>query len=340
MKQKALLFTLIISLLLVAVAPVASAATQQTHRVYVYGQLVTSNAINYKGTTIAPFKPILEALGYTISYNTQTKTVRAVKMDAMIISFTANNKKVFVNGQPMQLTIAPQSINGTTYVPLRFVSEVSGEDVNVDPVTKNIFIATAPIAGNTAPDNNVSKPSSVNKPVNKNVNAFRNTKWGMTISQVKKSETAKFRQSEDSGKVLVYNGEVGGLDADIVYMFTKSGSLAGGAYFISEYLASDDYVYEYDGLKELFIKKYGSPTSRNDEFWRDTLFQDEPRYNWGTAVAAGHLSLMSTWKTNGTTITLILYGDAFVCKLAVQYTSDELYPKLEKERGDKEMIGI
>lgn len=68
----------------------------------------------------------------TVSAKSGTETIKA----------TYNNIKMYVNGKEISSTVEPFQINGTTYVPLRVVSESLGVDVNWDGSTNSIYLNT------------------------------------------------------------------------------------------------------------------------------------------------------------------------------------------------------
>ncbi len=57
------------------------------------------------------------------------------------IMLRLNDKNAIVNGNPTTLNVAPTVINGSTLIPLRFISEALGMDVNFDPYTNTITIS-------------------------------------------------------------------------------------------------------------------------------------------------------------------------------------------------------
>jgi hypothetical protein len=79
-----------------------------------------------KGYTLVPFRFIGEALQATINYTTNplTKQVKAVtyELDGTFIELTIGSLRAMVNGNPILLDVPPQIKNGTTVVPLRFVT--------------------------------------------------------------------------------------------------------------------------------------------------------------------------------------------------------------------------
>lgn len=77
------------------------------------------------GSMMVPWRYISQELGFTVSYDNQTKRIKAIK-NGTIIEMTVGQKKAFVNGKEMTMTVSPTVKNGTTLVPLRFVSESIG----------------------------------------------------------------------------------------------------------------------------------------------------------------------------------------------------------------------
>ncbi len=59
------------------------------------------------------------------------------------IKMTVGDKQVFVNGEPLELDVPPTIVEGRTLVPLRFISETFGAEVEWDGATRTITL-TAP----------------------------------------------------------------------------------------------------------------------------------------------------------------------------------------------------
>lgn len=92
------------------------------------------------GTTMVPMRAIFEALGAEVNWNNSTKTITATKNGTKIV-LTIDNKTALINGKSASLAKAPLIKEGSTMVPLRFVSESLGAKVDWDNTTKNITIA-------------------------------------------------------------------------------------------------------------------------------------------------------------------------------------------------------
>ncbi len=91
------------------------------------------------GTTLVPMRAIFEAMGASVDWNGETQTVTSVK-DSTTISLTLNKNTATVNGKDISLAVPAKLINGSTMVPLRFVSESLGAEVNWDGASKTVTI--------------------------------------------------------------------------------------------------------------------------------------------------------------------------------------------------------
>ncbi len=91
------------------------------------------------GTTLVPMRAIFEAMGASVDWNGETQTVTSVK-DSTTISLTLNKNTATVNGKDISLAVPAKLVNGSTMVPLRFVSESLGAEVNWDGASKTVTI--------------------------------------------------------------------------------------------------------------------------------------------------------------------------------------------------------
>lgn len=93
------------------------------------------------GTTLVPMRNVFEALGLSIDWNDATKTVVG-SGNNIKIQLTIGSKTAYVNGQAKELSVPAKIINGSTMVPIRFVSESVGLEVNWDPNKREINIGS------------------------------------------------------------------------------------------------------------------------------------------------------------------------------------------------------
>ncbi|MCM3173830.1 stalk domain-containing protein [Paenibacillus sp. MER 99-2] len=83
---------------------------------------------NFKGNILVPLRGIFESLGANVTWNSSTQTVTAIREGRTIV-LTIGSKIAYINGVAVTLSAKPQIINGVTMVPLRFVSEAFGGEV-------------------------------------------------------------------------------------------------------------------------------------------------------------------------------------------------------------------
>lgn len=92
------------------------------------------------GTTLVPAREALEPLGAVVDWKKETNEVFVAYNDSIVIlkigSNTAN-----VNGNIINISIPAKIINNKTMVPVRFIAESFGLDVNWDNESRNINIA-------------------------------------------------------------------------------------------------------------------------------------------------------------------------------------------------------
>src|SRR5690606_26732119 len=88
-------------------------------------------AIIKNGVTLIPMRQVFSELGATVSWDQATQGITAVK-DTTKVKLTIGSKTAQVNGEKVILMQAPEIINGTTLVPLRFIGESLGSKVSWD----------------------------------------------------------------------------------------------------------------------------------------------------------------------------------------------------------------
>jgi hypothetical protein len=105
------------------------------------------SAVLKDGNTLVPLRGIFEKLGAEVKWDQDTQTVTATK-GGTAIKLTIGQQSAFVNGKAVSLVAKAEILNGSTMVPLRFVSEALGADVQWDNVNTMAIITSA---GGTAP---------------------------------------------------------------------------------------------------------------------------------------------------------------------------------------------
>ncbi len=98
--------------------------------------------IIFNGTTVVPARAVFEKMGASVVWNSSTQQV-FVKSPTANITLKVNSLYADVNNQEEKLEIPSKIINGSTMIPLRFVSEKLGLEVVWNEAERTISIADA-----------------------------------------------------------------------------------------------------------------------------------------------------------------------------------------------------
>ena len=162
---------------------------------------------------------------------------------------------------------------------------------------------------------------------------FRKTYWGMSLEQVKASETVKlFKQK---GEIFACKTTVIGKEVGLGYFFINNQLVRAEYVLMETYTNKNNYIDDYIEFKKIITKKHGYPKT-DETFWRNELFKDD-RSNWGRAVSVGHLVYASTWETPSTKIILMLDGNDFEIACRIQYTGKNFAKLIEKVIDQKKL---
>lgn len=94
-----------------------------------------------QGSVLVPLRGVFEALGATVDYDSATRTITANKGTTDIVLQVASTI-ASVNGQTEMLSQPARTIGGSTMVPLRFVAQALGEEVDWDAPSNTVEIRT------------------------------------------------------------------------------------------------------------------------------------------------------------------------------------------------------
>lgn len=94
-----------------------------------------------EGRTLVPLRAIFEALGAEVNWNSEEKSLNAVKDDTEIY-MKINDNIYTVNDEVKVLDVSPAIIEGRTMVPVRAISESFGCEVKWDSESKSVIITT------------------------------------------------------------------------------------------------------------------------------------------------------------------------------------------------------
>lgn len=96
------------------------------------------------GRTMVPVRIISERFGATVEWLEETKQVVITK-DGQVIVLALGSDIATVNGITYNLDASPEEINGRTMVPVRFISEALGMNVDYVESTQQVLITDDPV---------------------------------------------------------------------------------------------------------------------------------------------------------------------------------------------------
>jgi len=101
---------------------------------------------------------------------------------------------------------------------------------------------------------------------------FRKTNWGMGREQVKATEDKK--PDLESDTLVGYKMKISENDFLCVYNFIQDKLYSSKYIFVGTHTNKNDYIDDYENLKDTLIKKYGKP--KIDKItWENDLYKDD-----------------------------------------------------------------
>ena len=92
-----------------------------------------------EGRTIVPLRFIVECFGAEVEWLKETETI-IIKLDEKVVIMQIGNKVAMVNGEVFTLDAPPEIFNGRTFIPVRFIAECFGAEVEWLKETETIII--------------------------------------------------------------------------------------------------------------------------------------------------------------------------------------------------------
>lgn len=126
-----------------------AAQAQPTAQVYLNGAPLRLQVapMQQNGRTLVPMRDIFEALGATVNYNSLNQSIAAQK-GTTVVRLALGSRNAAVNNIPVTLDAPAQTYYGSTFVPLRFVSEALGANVSFNPSNRIVSISAEGVTNN------------------------------------------------------------------------------------------------------------------------------------------------------------------------------------------------
>jgi hypothetical protein len=93
------------------------------------------------GRALVPMRTIFEALGAEVNWDASSESITSIMGDMKIVLKVGSNKAM-INDDSSTLDVSPKIENGRTLVPIRFISESFGTEVQWDGTKRRVTIST------------------------------------------------------------------------------------------------------------------------------------------------------------------------------------------------------
>jgi len=99
-----------------------------------------ADPIIHDNRTMVPMRAIFEALGMIVEWDDATRTAIGTRGVGLRIEIPIDSTTATVNGEAVTLDVPAMLHNGRTMVPVRFIAEASGANVDWDQATQTVII--------------------------------------------------------------------------------------------------------------------------------------------------------------------------------------------------------
>ena len=107
-----------------------------------------SRATLYQGYTMLPLRSVVENMGGTVDWNATTKQI-TLKYNGSTVTMTLSSRVAYINGVQKNMSVAPFTDNGRTYVWLRALEYFPGVTVDWRADTRQATVVYPMVAGST-----------------------------------------------------------------------------------------------------------------------------------------------------------------------------------------------
>ena len=143
---------------------------------------------NLKGNVMIPIRVVSEELGFDVNWEKKTRTVTIQQPDT-VLKLVVDQSTALVNGASVSLPLAPKLMSDTVIVPLRFVGEQMGLDVDWDNKTKTAYLVSphsgsgSGSGGNANSGGESSQPGTVENLANVTGISFNNNQLMIAVDK-------------------------------------------------------------------------------------------------------------------------------------------------------------
>jgi hypothetical protein len=221
--------------LLALVLAVPALAAEKPITVYINNSNLTFTAGTpylKDNTVLVPFRVVFEKLGLQVLWDSKSGTVTGTG-DGLNISLKVGSKRATVNGTVKQLTVAPVSTAGTTYIPLRFIAEATGGTAVWDSASRSVKI--------TVPQSSSSDEQDITALIQLS-NKYYNEEKAISFYSLVDSESDNMESVADMNSLFelydlkntIESLKILSLAGDEATVYTVESSVRTGGYYIPD----------------------------------------------------------------------------------------------------------
>ena len=155
---------------------------------------------------------------------------------------------------------------------------------------------------------------------------FRGLQWGASKEDIIKKEGNPIAVHENK---LVYADVIGDMKVAVFYEIVDNKMVSGFYVFDIKNINEKIYVDYFESLKDVLIKKYGTPFS-DDIYWYDDGFKDNTNM-LSFAIEHGHVEYKTIWELDKTRIKLSLAGVDGTTFISIAYISKDYLDFLSED---------
>jgi len=168
---------------------------------------------------------------------------------------------------------------------------------------------------------------------------FRNIDWKESKESVMNKIDLTTVVVEEEDYLCQSHGKINSLPCYIKYYFYNNNFTMEEYLFVMNYSSLNSYYEDYESLKQLLTKKYGTP-SENIEEWNNEKYKNERDYI-GRAISLGHVYFKTAWKDKeGRVVITIQKDEDNGIELSIQYQCLELRESLRQQFENDNMEGL
>ncbi|WMT41956.1 copper amine oxidase N-terminal domain-containing protein [Paenibacillus sp. D2_2] len=130
-----------------------SAAAAVSYTLYIDGKVSSAKTpvVVEKNVTLIPMKAVLTDLKYVTSVDKKTKAITAKNSAGSFITVNLGSKNAKINGANANLAAPAKTLNGTTYIPLSAVKQLTGKAIGLDASKGIAWIGEKPTENGIIP---------------------------------------------------------------------------------------------------------------------------------------------------------------------------------------------